>query len=394
MATKTGTGFSVNKNTDSAVSEAWKLASKKLDGKQAGFIFTFVSTSHDYKKVLEKIKGLSGTSNIVGCSTAGEFTESNASTGGLSIMAISSDSIRFSMEKVTDVKHENFKSIADSVFGNYKDEARKMLADGFQNQTIFVLTDGFMTNRDELIKDIYAKTGISSQLVGGSAGDDVKFTRTDVFFGTESLTNALVFVKAFSKNKIGVGVSHGMQPSSNAMRVTKSDGSKVYELDGKLALDVYKEHAKSKGIELTPENTSLYLINNELGIKDLTFQKIRAPISANPDGSLNMAGEVPQGAMVTIVESGVHPLLKAASDAAKEAKDNLKGSKAAGVIVFDCICRQIILGDDYIKEAQTISEILDNTPTIGFSTYGEIAKTAGKLNGFHNGTVVVCALPE
>lgn len=286
MATKTGTGFSVNKNTDSAVSEAWKLASKKLDGKQADFIFTFVSTSHDYKKVLEKIKGLSGTSNIVGCSTAGEFTESNASTGGLSIMAISSDTIRFSMEKVTDVKHENFKSIAEEVFGNYKDEARKMLTEGFQNQTIFVLTDGFMTNREKLIKDIFTQTGISSQLVGGSAGDDVKFTRTDVFFGTESFTNGIVFVKAFSKNKIGVGVSHGMQPSSNPMRVTKSDGSKLYELDGKLALDVYKEHAKSKGIELTPENTSLYLINNELGIKDLTFQKIRAPITANLDGSL------------------------------------------------------------------------------------------------------------
>lgn len=107
-----------------------------------------------------------------------------------------------------------------------------------------------------------------------------------------------------------------------------------------------------------------------------------------------MAAEVPQGALVTIVQSGVQPLLKAASDAAKEAKDNLRGSKAAGVIVFDCICRQIILGDSYIKEAQTISEILDNNPTIGFSTYGEIAKTAGKLNGFHNGTVVVCALPE
>lgn len=394
MGTKTGSGFSTNKNTDLAVTEVCNSAIKGLSGATSDLAIVFVSTEHDYKAVLKKIKTLTKTTNIVGCSTAGEFNESNAATGGISLMLISSDTIKFSLEKSTDVKQENFKQIADTVFGSYKDESRKMMAEGFPNQTVLILTDGFMTNRDELIKDIYAKTGITSQLAGGSAGDDVKFKETCVFYNEEVLVNALVFVKLFSKNKVGIGVSHGMKPSSQTMKVTKSDGSKVYELDGKPALEVYKEHAKAHGVELTPENTSAYLIANNLGIKDLTFQKIRAPISANPDGSLNVAGEVPQGATVTIVESGVDPLLKAADDAANEAKTNLKGIKPAGVVVFDCICRQIILDKDYVREAQTISKVLDSSPTVGFSTYGEIAKTAGKLNGFHNSTVVVCALLE
>ena len=42
---------------------------------------------------------------------------------------------------------------------------------------------------------------------------------------------------------------------------------------------------------------------------------------------------------------------------------------------------------------EAVREVLQ-VPVIGFATYGEIARFSGTLNGFHNATAVVCALPE
>lgn len=391
MGTKSGSGFSKNPDSVQAASEAIQQALSKIEG-TADLIFVFASTAYDYKKVLQEIHSKAGTKNIVGCSTAGEFNESSAGTNSLSVMAIKSDTIKFDLVKATNVKG-NFAQVAEDHFKNFKEQNQSMGKEGYRYATITMIMDGLVGNGEDFVKAIYAKTGILSQLVGGAAADDAKFTETNVFFGTEAEPNTIAFIKMFSKSKIGVGVSHGMKNATRPMKVSKSVGGILYELDGKPALEAYKAYAQTKGVTLDKDNTFLYMISNELAIQDLTFSKIRAPIGVNEDGSLVMATEVPQGCMVTIVDSQKDSLLNAAKEAAEEAKKNLGGAKAAAVIVFDCICRQTNLGEDFIKEVKTFGDVLE-APVIGFSTYGEIARFSGTLNGFHNSTAVVCALPE
>ena len=72
----------------------------------------------------------------------------------------------------------------------------------------------------------------------------------------------------------------------------------------------------------------------------------------------------------------------------------LGGEKPAGAIVFDCICRNLILGDRFGDAVRGISEELGGVPLAGFETYGEIALDAGDLSGFHNTTTVVLAFPQ
>jgi len=87
-------------------------------------------------------------------------------------------------------------------------------------------------------------------------------------------------------------------------------------------------------------------------------------------------------------------LLASARQAALQAVERLEGARPAGAIVFDCICRGIILGERFLEEASVISEVVSNRPLAGFETYGEIAKASGLLSGFHNTTAVVAVLPE
>jgi methyl-accepting chemotaxis protein len=60
--------------------------------------------------------------------------------------------------------------------------------------------------------------------------------------------------------------------------------------------------------------------------------------------------------------------------------------------VFDCICRNLILGDRFADAVRAIADELGGAPVAGFETYGEIALCEGDLSGFHNTTSVVLAI--
>jgi methyl-accepting chemotaxis protein len=96
---------------------------------------------------------------------------------------------------------------------------------------------------------------------------------------------------------------------------------------------------------------------------------------------------------VCILDGSRRDLVAAAKRAAVEARDRLGGARAAGVLLFDCICRGAILGDEFDREVRAIREVFPKVPLAGFLTYGEIARYSGRLDGWHNTTAVVVAIP-
>jgi methyl-accepting chemotaxis protein len=179
------------------------------------------------------------------------------------------------------------------------------------------------------------------------------------------------------------------------MRVTKAVGNVVHELDGEPAFEVYKRHGAERGIELMRESASPYLIANELGIH--FFDKIsraRAPLSVGLDGSLICAAEIPKGSMVSILDGVPDSMVEAAKSAAQEAREHLGGEQAAGILLFDCVCRGMILKDEFRREIEAVRDVFGDVPIAGFLTYGEIARYQGNLDGWHNATAVVVAIPK
>jgi hypothetical protein len=86
-------------------------------------------------------------------------------------------------------------------------------------------------------------------------------------------------------------------------------------------------------------------------------------------------------------------MLEGAEHAAREAAQALGGKPAAGLLIFDCVCRGHILGRDFEKEIDCVRSVFPGVPIAGFLSYGEIARFKGKLDGYHNNTIVVVALP-
>jgi methyl-accepting chemotaxis protein len=137
-----------------------------------------------------------------------------------------------------------------------------------------------------------------------------------------------------------------------------------------------------------------YLLRYEAGLAAGTEYKIRAPLSRAEDGSISFACGIPEGSVIRITESAGDRQVESARCAAKRARDQLGGKRAAGAVVFDCICRNLILESEFGQAIKGMSEELGNVPVAGFETYGEIALDVGDMSGFHNTTSVVLVFPE
>ena len=86
-------------------------------------------------------------------------------------------------------------------------------------------------------------------------------------------------------------------------------------------------------------------------------------------------------------------MVSAAKRAAEEALKNLKGARASAVLLFDCVCRGMILDRGFGREIEAIQTVFPDVPVAGLLTYGEIARFKGRLDGWHNTTAVVAAIP-
>jgi methyl-accepting chemotaxis protein len=393
MATKTGSGFSRKENAVAAAREAVSQALKNITGGPPDLVVVFASTVYDLKALLKEIRVSSGASHVVGCTTAGEFTEQGPNSNSVEVMAVKSDGIVFEPVKVVGLK-SNPAALTNAV-KDFQSQCGDMSKKDYVHATVMMFIDPFLGDGEGMVNALRQQIGAFGQVVGGAAGDDGKFVGSNLFYGDEVLSEAVVLVKIFSRNRIGIGAKHGMNNCTKPMRVTKSAGAVLHEIDGKPAFDAYLAFAKTRGVDLTHESAPAFMMDHELAIQAGFFTKIRAPFKVNPDGSLQMAAEVPQGSMVCIVDSDAKRLTQAATEAAEEANKNLGGNKASGVLVFDCICRKTILGNKFGAEIDAIASVFEkNTPIVGFATYGEIAQYGGLFNGWHNSTSVVCAFPE
>ncbi|EFB41247.1 FIST N-terminal domain-containing protein, partial [Parachlamydia acanthamoebae] len=88
---------SIVKEKDShAAGEALGLeALKKMPSQKPDLAIIFGSPDYDYKKVFESLFKVIGEIQIIGCTSAGEFTEKEVSQGGIACAFITSDTHHF-----------------------------------------------------------------------------------------------------------------------------------------------------------------------------------------------------------------------------------------------------------------------------------------------------------
>ena len=370
---------------------------KGLEGAAPILVLAFASPAHPLAEVTPTLAARFPTARVLGASSAGEFTEGGDRKGAMSAVAIAGD-------------YQAFTGFASGLRADAEKTVEKALAGlprevaGYPCCTAILLLDPLSGVGEEASLLVASHLGPDVQLAGGAAGDDLAMKRTLVSSGADIGEDAMAIALLFSKKPLGVGVSHGHEPISGKLEVTEASGNIVKTIDHRPAWEVWREQTRAialtRGLDpdrLADEDIGAYLLRYEAGLAlggDDGGYKIRAPLALLPDGSLSFACGIPQGSVIRITESVPERQIVSASNAARIARDRLGDAKCAGAVVFDCICRKLILEGAFDEAVRGMSRELGGVKIAGFETYGEIALHSGQMSGFHNTTTVVLAFPD
>ena len=365
-----------------------RAAREALLHEQAKLLVVFCSESHDLSRLLEEIRGEAGDVPLIGCTTAGEIATSGPSDASVVVVAFGGDGFAVDTAFAEDASSD-LRAAGSSV-------ARCVPArTDLPYKLLLLLSDGLAGNQQEVVRGAYRVLGAAVPLVGGCAGDDLRMTRTFQFHGDRVLTDSVVAAGIASTAPLGIGVRHGWRRVGEPMLVTGSSGNRVYTLDDRPALDLYLERlgaAEPDGSD--QEGLTRLALTHPLGLgRPSGEEQVRFIGGGDVDErSLSCIAEVPQGALVWIMEGDARSVLEATDAAAGDSLSALDGHPPLGMIAFDCIARRGVLGDDGIcSEIERLTAMAAGAPVAGFYTYGEIARTRGP-RGFHNQTLVVLSV--
>lgn len=390
--TRVGTGHSKLASARDALNEALTRASILPTAPKLGLIFA--GPDHDLAALLRAAHNRLPDTKLLGSTTAGEFTESGFSHNGVAVCLVYGDGLlvesAFSRELTRGA--ESCARNAAEGFGAAEMEARHR---GLATSMSIILLDGLTGAGERFVAEMLKRTRPFQPMVGGAAGDEGRFRRTLVGSERSAASDAAAVAHVFAQTPWGIGVGSGLRATTDRMLVTRADGNTLHEIDGRPAFDVYRDHALGRGVHLTPENAVPYLIANELGVYFLDeVSHARAPLAVAHGGALTLAASIERGASVCILDGDPSAMILAARRAARDARESLKGRRVAGALVFDCVCRGMIMKSDFPREIDAVREELGDVPVAGFLTYGEIARYSSKLSGWHNASAVVVAIPE
>ena len=400
MAIFAGVGLSKNKSDSyQAGFEACKMAIEKMGGGKPDFTITFASVSFNQDDLMRGLKEASDGAPGIGCSDAGEITNDGPTQKSVAIMAIKSDQLR-----LTSGLGANIKADARAAGKQVAQEVKEKAVDALR--AFIMLPDVLTGNGADIVRGVLDVLGENFPVAGGAAGDDFLFQKTYEYRDHEATSGAVAGVGFSGKFSLGMGVRHGWVPIGVPMKVTKSKGAVLYELDNRPAVSIYEDYFGTEANDLRREPLARLAITYPLGIKvaDLEEYLIRDAITVDDNGALTCAAEIPEGSEIRLMIGSKEKAIEAAQDAARHLmKDfELQKQKPKFLLMFNCIAREKLFAQKAKEEIDEVMKIIgDDVPLLGFYTYGEQAPMGGEtrdaqkiMSRFYNETVVLFGIGE
>lgn len=338
------------------------------------------------KNAFETVRKKFPAAQIALCTTAGEIFGIEVYDNSLSLIAF-------------EFEHSSIKTISINIndFENSYDAGANLVKQlpGEGLRYIFVLSDGGMVNGSQLVRGIESVINHTIPVTGGLAGDGANFVSTLVGLNEQPATGNIVAIGFYGDRlKISHGSMGGWDVFGMERTITKSVDNKLYEIDGKNALALYKEYLGKYADEL-PVSALLFPLSVQL--KESSEPVVRTILSIdNTDQSMVFAGDVPQGSKTRFMKANFDKLIDAAIIAAQSSINETKSDSQKVAILISCVGRKLILGKRVDEEVEAVSDTLGSEVLLsGFYSYGEISPLNKNTKcELHNQTMTITTFEE
>jgi len=333
-------------------------------------VFTGIPKKEHIEKLQSELRSLFQKAGLIGATTGGEVFEGRVyeNTTVLSFTYFDRSRVKVAM------------STEPHSLQAGREVSRSLMSK--DTKLLFLLADGLYTNGDDVLEGV--NEGFSHiPVVGGLAGDNFAFRETYVFT-LEEITDRGVVGASIDTDKLHVNTHYNLawMPIGREMEVTLSEKNRIYEIEGKPVIDIYREYLGAEAEELMPH----LAIEFPLILERDGALLARACLGITEDGAMLYTGAIRQGERVRfgICDTGV------VVDSASANLSDFKQKPREAIFVYTCLARKYTMGNEVELESKYLQGL---APTSGFLTYGEFYNYNGK-NRFMNYTFTATSISE
>ena len=257
------------------------------------------------------------------------------------------------------------------------------------DDTLLLFVDGMTPDVSSLLDRLYLTVGNRVRYAGSNVGSE-SFRPVPCLFDNARFMGGAALALLLPRHP-GAALAHRYGEAESLSVATSSHGNRVASIDGLPAFEAYQELiARTHGVALTRENFYQHVVHFPLALHLAEGEPlVRIPVAVDDDGSLYCVGEVPEAALLSIVEAAP----PGSAETARAVAAGVRAHHPAAVLAFGCAGRLMHQGEAAaVLEFAELQAALAPAPVFGALSLGEIANYEGQgYPRFHNATLV--ALP-
>ena len=259
--------------------------------------------------------------------------------------------------------------------------------------TCLIISDFSCLAVDNLLEEMFNRHASDINYFGAGAGMGVREPQPVVFTNQGRFAGSAVL--AYLDMEMEVDLRHGWSRLSDPIVANRTSGNTLNELDWVPAMDVYRDIVGASVAESLNQKQDVprakcfpFGIARE-GLEDV----IRDPIMAIEDQDLVVLSNVPENAVLHVMEGRPDELISAA---ARLGGAFAQSNRKRECLLFDCFSRAKLLGERFTEELQSFDTELrmrvGPCETEGVLALGEIASDGMRLPDFHNKTMAAALI--
>ncbi|MDR3479044.1 MAG: nitric oxide-sensing protein NosP [Gammaproteobacteria bacterium] len=329
---------------------------------EMALVIFFCSSKYDLEILATEINRLFAGIQVVGCTSAGEIGPAgylDHSISGASFPAGSYTAVSGLLEHLNQFNIASGHNFTQTVLQRFESKAPEA---NENNSFAIMLIDGLSAGEEPVTHSLQYALG-KIQLFGGSAGDDLKFSKTYVYSDGRFHSDSAVLLLITTSLPFMIFKTQHFVPTSERLVVTEADASGriVREING---LPAAEEYARLIGVDIH-ELTPMHFAASPIVVMIDGTDYVRSIQKANADGSLTFYCAIEEGLALRVAH-GVD-LVKNLEHTFKKIRNEIGAPQL--VIGCDCILRNLEILQNGSKSR--VAKIFQHNNTIGFSSYGE-----------------------
>jgi hypothetical protein len=362
-----------------AMGKACSEAVSSLDT-DVGLLLAFSSGERDFDASAREMATAAGAAPSAGMTGKGLITPSGPLDDGCAAIAFGPHvhaSVAAALEASGDLR---------AAGRDCTKEALEKL--GEKADLILLFIDSTRGDIADTVAGAYEAAGPAVPLAGGAAGG----TEKRHFHNGSASTDSVVAVALASQGPLGIGSAQTCKTRGTPSIVTRSEGQRIEEIDGRPAEEVYLEQLGFTGVAFDDEEFEVMAITHPLAQPELHGDvRLRHVLGRTGDGAITVGTQIPASAVIEFTELDFEELLASGADSVREGIDQA-GEAVRAALVFDCAGRRRALREGLPQEVEAITNALGapQPPMVGLYTHGEVARLRG-AKGDRNHAVVTVA---